>query len=189
MVATRKGERGDELDFFRFRELDLEQSEVLGTKVILGTQEEEFCNTHVEPVEQDHNISEERKDLSSPHLVTDKDVEEGEISGEFLNLIPEDDVVSVDKTGSAQLTVLSSLDGIIDTVSANHPIAPLLSVLKPPGKLVLVGAPEKSPELIPFSLISADFDSNVPLMVSSGSFVAGGQVEKLEKDEESIDSD
>ncbi|KAL4583076.1 hypothetical protein LXL04_007640 [Taraxacum kok-saghyz] len=80
--------------------VDKEETNVDETKVILGTQEEEFCNTHVEPVEQDHNISEERKDLSSPHLVTDKDVEEGEIAGEFLNLIPEDDVASVDKTGS-----------------------------------------------------------------------------------------
>ena len=47
----------------------------------------------------------------------------------------------------------STLDGIIDTVSATHPIAPLLSVLKPHGKLVLVGAPEKPLELAAFSLI------------------------------------
>lgn len=47
----------------------------------------------------------------------------------------------------------SSLDGIIDTVSATHPIAPLLSVLKPHGKLVLVGAPEKPLEIAAFSLI------------------------------------
>ena len=47
----------------------------------------------------------------------------------------------------------SSLDGIIDTVSATHPIAPLLSVLKPHGKLVLVGAPEKPLEIAGLSLI------------------------------------
>ncbi|KAI7733865.1 hypothetical protein M8C21_003389 [Ambrosia artemisiifolia] len=47
----------------------------------------------------------------------------------------------------------SSLDGIIDTVSATHPMAPLLSLLKPDGKLVLVGAPEKPLELAAFSLI------------------------------------
>ncbi|CAH1448891.1 unnamed protein product [Lactuca virosa] len=82
-----------------------EETNVAETRVILGTQEESLCNTnlHVEPVEQDHNISEESLDLSSPHLDTNKDVEEGEISGEFTNLVPEDnDVESVDKTGSEE---------------------------------------------------------------------------------------
>ena len=46
------------------------------------------------------------------------------------------------------------MDGIIDTVSATHPIAPLLSVLKQDGKLVLVGAPEKPLEIAAFSLIT-----------------------------------
>ncbi|XP_024967830.1 mannitol dehydrogenase-like [Cynara cardunculus var. scolymus] len=46
-----------------------------------------------------------------------------------------------------------TLDGIIDTVSGTHPIAPLLNALKPHGKLVLVGAPEKPIELATFSLI------------------------------------
>ncbi|MFS8009933.1 putative mannitol dehydrogenase [Helianthus anomalus] len=46
-----------------------------------------------------------------------------------------------------------TLDGIIDTVSANHPIAPLLNALTPHGKLVLVGAPEKPLEVAAFSLI------------------------------------
>ncbi|PIM99115.1 8-hydroxygeraniol dehydrogenase [Handroanthus impetiginosus] len=46
-----------------------------------------------------------------------------------------------------------TLDGIIDTVSATHPIVPLLSLLKPHGKLVLVGAPEKPLELPAFPLI------------------------------------
>ncbi|CAI9272070.1 unnamed protein product [Lactuca saligna] len=60
----------------------------------------------------------------------------------------------VSKDQDQMRSALSSLDGIIDTVSATHPIAPLLSVLKPHGKLVLVGAPEKPLELIPFSLIT-----------------------------------
>ncbi|KAL8550184.1 hypothetical protein ACS0TY_008857 [Phlomoides rotata] len=34
-----------------------------------------------------------------------------------------------------------TLDGIIDTVSANHPLLPLVSLLKPHGKLVLIGIP------------------------------------------------
>ncbi|KAI3464775.1 hypothetical protein Pfo_021438 [Paulownia fortunei] len=48
-----------------------------------------------------------------------------------------------------------TLDGIIDTVSALHPIQPLLSLLKPHGKLIVVGAPEKPLELPVFPLITA----------------------------------
>uniref|UniRef100_A0A5B6Z5T1 Putative 10-hydroxygeraniol oxidoreductase n=1 Tax=Davidia involucrata TaxID=16924 RepID=A0A5B6Z5T1_DAVIN len=40
-----------------------------------------------------------------------------------------------------------TLDGIIDTVSAAHPLLPLLGLIKAHGKLVLVGAPEKPLEL------------------------------------------
>ncbi|CAA2963172.1 8-hydroxygeraniol dehydrogenase-like [Olea europaea subsp. europaea] len=47
-----------------------------------------------------------------------------------------------------------TLDGIIDTVSATHPLLPLISLLKPHGKLVLVGAPDKPLELPVFPLIS-----------------------------------
>jgi cinnamyl-alcohol dehydrogenase len=46
-----------------------------------------------------------------------------------------------------------TFDGIIDTVSAVHPIQPLLSLLKPHGQLILVGAPEKPLELPAFSVI------------------------------------
>ncbi|XP_022735464.1 probable mannitol dehydrogenase [Durio zibethinus] len=42
---------------------------------------------------------------------------------------------------------IGTLDGIIDTVSAQHPLQPLLELLKTDGKLVLVGAPEKPIEL------------------------------------------
>jgi cinnamyl-alcohol dehydrogenase len=38
-------------------------------------------------------------------------------------------------------------------VSGNHPITPLLTALKPNGKLVLLGAPEKPHEVAAFSLI------------------------------------
>ncbi|CAN1167082.1 Probable mannitol dehydrogenase [Linum perenne] len=54
-----------------------------------------------------------------------------------------------DQLQKAQFT----LDGIIDTVSAVHPLLPLLSLLKPNGKLILVGAPEKPLELPAFSVI------------------------------------
>ncbi|KAH6799416.1 cinnamyl alcohol dehydrogenase 9 [Perilla frutescens var. frutescens] len=46
-----------------------------------------------------------------------------------------------------------TLDGIIDTVSANHPLLPLINLLKPHGKLIMVGAPEKPLELPVFPLL------------------------------------
>ena len=46
-----------------------------------------------------------------------------------------------------------TLDGIIDTVSAAHPLLPLLSLIKTHGKLVMVGAPEKPLEIPAFALI------------------------------------
>uniref|UniRef100_A0A2P2LTI9 Sinapyl alcohol dehydrogenase-like protein n=1 Tax=Rhizophora mucronata TaxID=61149 RepID=A0A2P2LTI9_RHIMU len=50
-------------------------------------------------------------------------------------------------------TSMGTFDGIIDTVSAPHPILPLIGLLKTHGKLVLVGAPEKPHELPVFPLI------------------------------------
>ncbi|XP_071735553.1 mannitol dehydrogenase-like [Rutidosis leptorrhynchoides] len=49
-----------------------------------------------------------------------------------------------------------SLDGIIDTVSGNHPIAPLLNALKPHGKLVMLGVSMKPIELAALSLITGN---------------------------------
>jgi cinnamyl-alcohol dehydrogenase len=46
-----------------------------------------------------------------------------------------------------------SLDYIIDTVSAQHSLGPLLELLKVNGKLVLVGAPNKPVELPSLPLI------------------------------------
>ena len=46
------------------------------------------------------------------------------------------------------------MDGIIDTVSASHPLLPLMALLKTDGKLVMVGAPPKPLELPAFSVIS-----------------------------------
>lgn len=51
---------------------------------------------------------------------------------------------------------MSSLDGIIDTVSAQHPLMPLIGMLKPQGKLVMVGAPEKPLELPVFPLLQGE---------------------------------
>lgn len=46
-----------------------------------------------------------------------------------------------------------SLDFILDTVSANHSLGPILELLKVNGTLVFVGAPEKPIELPSFPLI------------------------------------
>ncbi|KDP29760.1 hypothetical protein JCGZ_18695 [Jatropha curcas] len=48
---------------------------------------------------------------------------------------------------------MGTMDGIIDTVSAMHPLLPLIGLLKSSGKLVLVGAPEKPLELPVFPLL------------------------------------
>ncbi|CAH9070118.1 unnamed protein product [Cuscuta epithymum] len=48
---------------------------------------------------------------------------------------------------------VNTMDGILDTVSAAHPLLPLLHLLKVNGKLVVVGAPEKPFELPVFPLI------------------------------------
>lgn len=48
---------------------------------------------------------------------------------------------------------MGTMDGIIDTVSANHPLVPLLGLLKSHGKLIMVGVPEKPLELPAFPLI------------------------------------
>ncbi|KAI5576594.1 hypothetical protein BDE02_09G054500 [Populus trichocarpa] len=48
---------------------------------------------------------------------------------------------------------MGTMDGVIDTVSAMHPILPLIILLKTQGKLVLVGAPAKPLELPVFPLI------------------------------------
>lgn len=48
---------------------------------------------------------------------------------------------------------MGTMDGILDTVSATHPLLPLLGLLKNNGKLILLGVPEKPLELPAFSLI------------------------------------
>ncbi|KAA8533290.1 hypothetical protein F0562_033177 [Nyssa sinensis] len=48
---------------------------------------------------------------------------------------------------------IGTMDGIIDTVSAVHPIQPLIGLLKFQGKLVLLGAPEKPLELPIYPLL------------------------------------
>ncbi|RAL37297.1 hypothetical protein DM860_004219 [Cuscuta australis] len=60
----------------------------------------------------------------------------------------------------------STLDEIIDTVSATHPLTPLLSLLKTNGKLVLIGLPEIPLDLLVFPLIMG-------IKLIAGSGIAG----------------
>ncbi|RVW57330.1 putative mannitol dehydrogenase [Vitis vinifera] len=48
---------------------------------------------------------------------------------------------------------MGTMDGIIDTVSAVHPLLPLIGLLKFQGKLVMVGGPNKPLELPVFPLL------------------------------------
>lgn len=52
---------------------------------------------------------------------------------------------------------MGTFDGIIDTVSAVHPLLPLIGLLKSHGKLVMVGAPEKPLELPVFPLLMGKY--------------------------------
>lgn len=51
---------------------------------------------------------------------------------------------------------MGTMHGIIDTVPANHSLLPLLDLLKPQGKLIVVGGPEKPFELPVFPLIQGN---------------------------------
>ncbi|KAJ4966327.1 hypothetical protein NE237_018176 [Protea cynaroides] len=48
---------------------------------------------------------------------------------------------------------IGTMDGILDTVSANHSLQPLLGLLKTNGKLIMVGAPDKPFEVPVFPLL------------------------------------
>ncbi|KAL2503928.1 Cinnamyl alcohol dehydrogenase 7 [Abeliophyllum distichum] len=69
-----------------------------------------------------------------------------------------------------------TLDGIIDTVSAVHPLVPLISLLKIDGKLIMVGAPEKPLELPVF-----------PYLITGRKVVAGSNIGGLKETQEMID--
>lgn len=48
---------------------------------------------------------------------------------------------------------MNTLDGILDTVSGDHSLLPLLGLLKSHGKLVMLGVPTKPLEISAFPLI------------------------------------
>lgn len=50
---------------------------------------------------------------------------------------------------------MGTMDGIINTVSANVPMAPLFGLLKPNGKMIMVGLPDKPIEVPAFALVAS----------------------------------
>uniref|UniRef100_A0A0D9X6G5 cinnamyl-alcohol dehydrogenase n=2 Tax=Leersia perrieri TaxID=77586 RepID=A0A0D9X6G5_9ORYZ len=63
------------------------------------------------------------------------------------------DAFVVSGNGEEMEAARATMDGIINTVSANTPMAPYLALLKPTGKMILVGLPENPLEIPPFSLV------------------------------------
>nr|XP_010941697.1 8-hydroxygeraniol dehydrogenase isoform X2 [Elaeis guineensis] len=70
---------------------------------------------------------------------------------------------------------MGTMDGIINTVSADHSLMPLLLLLKAQGKMVMVGLPEKPLELPVFPLIGG------------GKIVAGSCIGGIKDTQEMID--
>nr|WKU61922.1 cinnamyl alcohol dehydrogenase-like 4 [Rauvolfia serpentina] len=65
-----------------------------------------------------------------------------------------------------------TLDGIIDTIPADHSIEPLLALLKPLGKLIILGAPERP------------FEVPAPALLQGGKLMAAstsGSVKELQE--------
>ncbi|KAG6495272.1 hypothetical protein ZIOFF_043066 [Zingiber officinale] len=63
------------------------------------------------------------------------------------------DAFLVSSNAEQMQAAMGTMDGIINTVSADHSIAPLAFLLKTHGKMIMVGAPEKPLQLPIFSLI------------------------------------
>ncbi|KAJ1289595.1 hypothetical protein BS78_02G176600 [Paspalum vaginatum] len=64
------------------------------------------------------------------------------------------DAFLVSQDAAQMKAAAGTLDGIIDTVSAGHPIVPLLALLKPMGQMVVVGAPSTPLELPAYAIIT-----------------------------------
>ncbi|KAI3457600.1 hypothetical protein Pfo_014263 [Paulownia fortunei] len=60
----------------------------------------------------------------------------------------------VSRDQDQMLAAAGTMDGILDTVSAHHPVQPLLNLLKPSGKLIILGVIPKPLELPVFPLLS-----------------------------------
>nr|CAB3482409.1 unnamed protein product [Digitaria exilis] len=58
------------------------------------------------------------------------------------------------KNANEMKAAAGTVDGIINTVSANIPVAPYMGLLKPNGKMIMIGLPEMPLEIPPFDLIT-----------------------------------
>uniref|UniRef100_A0A453PYH3 cinnamyl-alcohol dehydrogenase n=1 Tax=Aegilops tauschii subsp. strangulata TaxID=200361 RepID=A0A453PYH3_AEGTS len=81
------------------------------------------------------------------------------------------DAFVISKDADEMKAAMSTMDGIINTVSANIPMAPLLGLLKPNGKMIMVGLPEKSMEIPPFALVAAKHDVTADIEVIGAEYV------------------
>lgn len=66
---------------------------------------------------------------------------------------------------------VGTMDFIIDTISAVHPLYPLISLLKLNGKLITVGLPDKPLELPIFPLVLGKMRSFVSLLLNFANFI------------------
>ncbi|CAI9111400.1 OLC1v1011620C1 [Oldenlandia corymbosa var. corymbosa] len=76
------------------------------------------------------------------------------------------DAFLVSKDPEQMQGAAGTMDGIIDTVSAPHPIMPLINLVKTQGKVILIGVPEKPLELHSFGIIAGR-------KTVSGSYIGG----------------
>ena len=73
------------------------------------------------------------------------------------------DLFLVSRDPEQMKDAMGTMDGIIDTVSATHPVLPILNLLKYKGKLIMVGAPDKPLELPVLPLIFGKCHLFLPL--------------------------
>ncbi|CAL0331559.1 unnamed protein product [Lupinus luteus] len=85
------------------------------------------------------------------------------------------DLFLISRDPDQMQAAVGTLDGIIDTVSAFHPLLPVISLLKSHGKLIMVGAPEQPLELPVF-----------PLLLGR-KLIAGSNIGGLKETQEMID--
>ncbi|GAB4847203.1 Probable mannitol dehydrogenase [Ancistrocladus abbreviatus] len=81
----------------------------------------------------------------------------------------------VSRDSEQMQAAMGTMDGIIDTVSAFHPLLPLIELLKSHGKLVMVGVPDSSLEL------------PVPQLIMGRKMVAGSCIGGMKETQEMID--
>lgn len=85
------------------------------------------------------------------------------------------DAFLVSRDPKAMQAAMSTMDGIINTVSAVHDLAPLILLLKPHGKMIMLGIPDKPLEL------------PVATIIMAGRTIAGSCIGGMKETQEMID--